>query len=100
MLHVSTVRLERIGRGQMRIWLTAWILCGCVGLGLERASGAPLAPGSLPEVEVSVPRGCYQAPFSLRLTSPIAEATLRYTDDGSEPTPVHGKDYREPISIT
>ena len=45
----------------------------------------------------SVPRGFYDTAFNLSLSSP--GATIRYTLDGSTPSPTHGTVYAGPIRI-
>lgn len=57
-----------------------------------------------PVAELPPPRfvptgGVYQAPQSVRISSPVAGARLRYTMDGSDPTPVMGTRYSGPVSI-
>ena len=56
--------------------------------------------GTLPEIEANVLSGRCAAPFALRLTSPVNAAVIRYTVDGSEPTPANGIDYPGSISIS
>lgn len=48
----------------------------------------------------SVVRGFYDHDISLELTSPDPEATILYTLDGGDPTPVKGMKYTGPIAIT
>ncbi len=47
----------------------------------------------------SHPRGFYEESFDLQLSHPDPEAIIRYTVDGSEPTPSSGLVYSGPISI-
>ncbi|GIV33050.1 MAG: hypothetical protein KatS3mg031_0585 [Chitinophagales bacterium] len=47
----------------------------------------------------SVQRGFYSAPFQLTITSSLG-GTIRYTTDGSAPTPASGNIYNGPINIT
>jgi hypothetical protein len=51
-------------------------------------------------IGVSVARGFCDQPFSLQLTSPTDEATIRYTVDGTEPTLVNGANYASALRIT
>ena len=46
------------------------------------------------------PRGFYDAPFTLSISTPTPGATIHYTTDGSEPTIDHGQTYSSPISIS
>ncbi len=55
--------------------------------------------GLLPATEVSVPRGMYDASFSVTLSNPDTAATVRYTTDGSPPTVDHGDVYTGPITV-
>ncbi|MCA9169295.1 MAG: tandem-95 repeat protein, partial [Planctomycetales bacterium] len=48
----------------------------------------------------SVPRGFYDAAFSVALSSNDIGAVIRYTTDGSEPTVDHGTVYANPIAIS
>ncbi len=45
------------------------------------------------------PRGFHDAPFTLALTCETPGATIRYTTDGTEPTPDHGLVYTAPLAI-
>lgn len=64
------------------------------------ANGNSAILGIAPEPHFSVARGLFDAPFNLVLTTPVSNATIRYTRDGSEPTTVNGLVYSEPIRIT
>src|SRR4029453_507046 len=54
----------------------------------------------LPEVRLSVPRGFYEAPFTLKLEAPVDASLIRFTTDFSEPTLQNGRDYAGPLNIT
>lgn len=43
--------------------------------------------------------GYYAYPFTVTLSTTTPDATIRYTLDGSEPSPSHGTIYSDPISI-
>ncbi len=58
------------------------------------AYGPPLAPP-----ELSQPRGFQDGAFSLTITHPDPQASIRYTLDGSEPSPTHGESYTDPFQI-
>jgi hypothetical protein len=45
-------------------------------------------------------RGFYDAPFQLTISTPTPGATIRFTLDGSDPTPAHGTIYTAPIDVT
>jgi hypothetical protein len=49
---------------------------------------------------VSQPHGVFELPFTVQLLTSTAEAEIRYTTDGSEPTITHGTLYTDPIPIT
>lgn len=51
------------------------------------------------EPHFSVPRGFFNQPFNLILSSPTPGALVRYTLDGSEPTETNGIPYLSPINI-
>jgi hypothetical protein len=76
----------------------------CVlGLWLTLAAGLHAAEGrktTLPPVTFSVPRGYHDAPVTVQLGSPVNEASIRYTRDGSEPTPTNGRAYNTPLLVT
>ncbi|MCH2064521.1 MAG: lamin tail domain-containing protein [Roseibacillus sp.] len=59
----------------------------------------PLIRGLLDSPHFSSPRGLYDQPFNLRLTSPDPQAVIRYTADGSEPTSRNGTIYSAPIPV-
>ncbi len=50
-------------------------------------------------VNFSRPRGFYDTSFTLELSTPTPDTTIRYTTDGSEPTEGHGTVYTGPITI-
>ncbi len=52
------------------------------------------------EVIASVPRGFYDAPFSVALSTSDPTLAIRYTTDGSPPTESTGTLYNSPISVT
>jgi len=52
------------------------------------------------EVEFSVTRGFYDAPFNVALSTATAGATIHYTVDGSDPTPGNGLTYASPIPVS
>jgi VCBS repeat-containing protein len=56
--------------------------------------------GLVGSVTASVPRGFYDAPFDVSLTTATAGATIYYTLDGSLPTPTTGIAYVGPLRIT
>ena len=47
----------------------------------------------------SVARGFFDAPIEVAITSPLTDAVIRYTTDGSLPTATHGDIYSEPIRL-
>jgi hypothetical protein len=58
------------------------------------------ANAKLPPLKASHPRGLCDAPFSLTLTTPSEGAVIRYTQDGTEPTPANGDTYKAPLKIS
>jgi len=54
---------------------------------------------SMPPVQFSVERGIYSAPFGLKLTSDSTSATIRYTLDGTMPTPEIGAIVSDTLTI-
>lgn len=59
-----------------------------------------MAKKSEPQVGFSHPRGFCEKPFALTLISPAANATIRFTFNGSEPTLWEGADYVAVLQIT
>ncbi len=60
-------------------------------------------PGGNPLTSAPVfdpPAGAYVAPINVSLTSSTAGATIRYTTDGSDPSPTVGTIYASPIAIS
>ena len=55
--------------------------------------------GFVADTAFSRDRGFYDAPVEVTVTSTTAEATIRYTTDGSAPTEDHGVEYSGPIQI-
>lgn len=49
---------------------------------------------------ISKPAGIYPQGFEVTLSTPIPEARMAYTLDGSEPTPERGKPYSGPVKIS
>lgn len=69
------------------------------------ATPTPNAPnldealGIVQSVTTTVPAGFYDAAVSVALSTPTANASIRYTLDGSAPTESHGTVYTTPIQI-
>lgn len=61
---------------------------------------APLRLGIVPEVVFNQPHGFYEAPVILTLFCPDPAATIRYTINGSAPSPTNGVLYTAPIGLT
>lgn len=59
----------------------------------------PGAIDILHDVEFSVERGFFDTAFALELTTSAPDAEIRYTLDGSTPTPTKGQVYRGPLTI-
>jgi len=57
-------------------------------------------PGVVKDVQFSVSRGFFSAPFSLTLTTPTAGATIRYTLDSSTPSLTNGSNYTAPLTVS
>lgn len=62
-------------------------------------SGPIYFSGVVADPKASVQSGFFNQPFSLALTTTTPGAAIRYTLDGSEPTPTSGISYTGPISI-
>jgi len=50
-------------------------------------------------VEFNPPRGYYDQPVMVELTTPTTDTIIRYTTDGSEPTETNGETYFGPLPI-
>ncbi len=64
--------------------------------------GAPNGEGALgvvSDTKFSVNRGFYDAPFSLAVTCATAGAEIRYTTNGSPPSPTNGFVFSGPIAV-
>ncbi len=76
-----------------------WLLIFAMSLSLINLTPAQAqTPVAAPVF--SSPRGFYDAPVALSLSTPTAGATIRYTLDGSTPSPTAGTVYDGPITIT
>ncbi len=64
------------------------------------ANSSTAYPGVVRDTSFSVDRGFYDAPFQVSISSATAGATIRYTLDGSEPSPSSGTIYNSPVDIT
>jgi len=58
------------------------------------------AVGEIGEPQFSHDRGFYDAGFNLTISTETVGAVIRYTTDGSEPTPDTGQIYSGPVPIT
>ncbi len=58
------------------------------------------SPGVVRDTNFQTDRGFYTDPFNLVITSDTPGATIRYTLDGSKPTPTTGFVYDGPLTIT
>ena len=56
--------------------------------------------GRSTEVTTSVERGFFDGPFEVALVTPDPRSTIRFTTDGTAPTPDHGELYTQPIQIS
>ncbi len=63
-------------------------------------SGPAAFGGLAADPQASVPSGLFKNPFSLTLSTPTPGASIRYTLNGSEPTPTSGILYSSPIGVT
>lgn len=63
--------------------------------------GAPNGPGAqlMEPIQFSTKRGIHTAPFNLSLSCATPGARIRYTLDGTEPSPTNGSPFSAPIPI-
>lgn len=84
-------------------WAWANLLLCLVGLVVRLSAQRPTDPALTPEASVtfSAPAGLHDTAFTLQLGVAGAEgATLRYTTDGSVPSPTTGTAYAGPWQVT
>ncbi len=55
--------------------------------------------GHVKDTSFSINRGFFTSPFQLAITTATPGATIRYTLDGSTPSPTRGQIYQDPITI-
>lgn len=55
--------------------------------------------GLVDDPHLSVPRGFYDVPFTVAITSATAGAAIYYTADGSIPSPANGIVYTNPVAV-
>src|SRR5947207_8509165 len=79
------------------ICLLLLLFIGHYGQIVRAAAGGDKA---LPPVRVNVPRGFQEKPFTLILTTPVEGAAIRYTLDGSAPSPTHGLTFGQPLTVS
>ena len=65
----------------------------------EALNGAAAFPGVVKDTNFLTDRGFYTDPFQLVITSDTPGATIRYTLNGSKPSPTSGTIYTGPITI-
>ena len=63
------------------------------------ADNIPGVIGLVADTQFSVDRGFYDLPFDVEITTKTEGAEIRYTIDGSAPTPTYGTVYTGPIHI-
>ncbi len=64
------------------------------------ATNAPGYAGVVADVQFSVPRGFYDTPFTVSLSTSTTGAAIYWTTNGAIPTPANGRLYTAPIPIT
>jgi alpha-tubulin suppressor-like RCC1 family protein len=74
----------------------------CLALGLSFACGTannPAEPGTVAAPALTPVAGTYSAPLDVVMATTTAEATIRYTTDGSTPTTTNGAVYAAPVHV-
>ena len=69
-------------------------------LTLVAAAAAASAQEPVADTKFSVNRGFFDTPFPVTIATSTTGATIRYTTDGSWPSPTQGQIYSAPIMIT
>ncbi|MCA9214010.1 MAG: CotH kinase family protein, partial [Planctomycetales bacterium] len=64
------------------------------------ANGTSVIRQIVDAADVDVPRGHYNEPFDVTLTTDTPNATIKYTTDGTWPTEDHGTVVNGPVTIT
>jgi hypothetical protein len=79
------------------------VISSDVGYFNSPTPGAPNSASSLgfvADTQVSVDRGFFSGPIDVTITTATPGAQIRYTLDGTAPTPIQGTNYTGPIHIT
>jgi len=97
---MKTTRRAKLQFCNIAANMVYWCLLMILQLASPAAEVSEGNRATLPEVDVSIPHGYFEAPFSLKLTSSIAGASFRYTVDGSGPTLANGSDYQGSLAIS
>jgi hypothetical protein len=63
-------------------------------------NGSPSSLGNVEDTQFSINRGFHTAPFALNITSATPGAIIRFTIDGSTPSPENGNTYTNPLAIS
>ena len=75
------------------------ITLGFLVIPTPNAINGPVGEGFVADTTFDIDRGFFTTPFNLTISTATPDAQIRYTTDGSEPTPSNGRIYTSPISI-
>lgn len=85
---IQNCQIMRVAFRQVWFWVLLISLC-------VSAKGTAAAP-----LQVEPERAMSDAPIQVRLVNPPDAVRVRFTTDGTEPTPANGQDYAAPWSFT
>jgi len=73
---------------------------GYLAIPSPRSFNGDTFDGFVGDTSFSIDRGFFEEPFDLEITSSLEGAEIRYTLDGSPPSPTRGEVYTGPIRVT
>jgi hypothetical protein len=88
-----------VGRRRWR-WLHSVLVMACLHAVAGFGQTPEKRPETLPQLSLQPERALCDAPLEVRVVNAPANAQIRFTTDGTEPTLAHGADYQAPWTLT